>query len=119
MPVAYQNESYAEYEHQLAGGQIHAVTINESVRSLRVTLEDGRHVLAHYQPKGEPAAAAALSARHVPVTVLKPTVAVTPAKAKPVHHKLRYIAGGILIVVILIVIAVLFVRRRQEPAAER
>ena len=48
-------------------------------------------------------------------------VAKPKAATKPVHHTLRYIAGGILIVVILVVAAVLLVDRRRklsEGAAE-
>jgi hypothetical protein len=36
------------------------------------------------------------------------------AAAKPVHHKLRYIAGGILVVVIVVVLAVLLIDRRRK-----
>ncbi len=116
--IAYQNESFAEYQQQLAGGQIQAVTVNKRVRSVRVTLKDGRYVLAKYKPKEEPAIVAALAAKHVPVTVLTPTEAVKELKAKPVHHKLRYIVGGIVIVVILIVGAVLVVNRNRKRARE-
>jgi ATP-dependent Zn protease len=114
-PVAYQDESYAEFQQQLANGQIRAVTINKRVASLRVTLEDGRHVLAKYGHKEEPKAAAALEAKHVPVTVLSPAQAKSEVPKKAVHHKLRYIAGGILIVLILVVGAVLYMRSRRQP----
>ncbi len=116
--ISYQKESYAEYEQQLAGGQIQAVTINKRLRSLRVTLKDGRYVLAKYSAHEEPTVAAALKAKGVPVTVLTPTEAVKEEKAKPVHHKLRYIAGGIVIVVIVIVGAVLFVNRKRRRDLE-
>ncbi|MGD0454530.1 MAG: ATP-dependent metallopeptidase FtsH/Yme1/Tma family protein [Solirubrobacteraceae bacterium] len=116
--VAYQKESFAEYQQQLASGQVQAVTINKRVRSVRVTLKDGRYVLAKYKPKEEPAVAAALAAKHVPVTVLTPTEAVKELKAKPVHHKLRYIVGGIAIVVIVIVGAVLYIARKRKATQE-
>jgi len=114
--IVYQNESFNEYQQQLAGGQIRAVTINRDLRSLRVTLKDGRYVLAKYAPHEEPTLAAALQAKHVPVTVLTPTEAKKEVK-KP-HHKLRYIAGGILIVVIIVVGTVLLVDRRRKRAME-
>jgi hypothetical protein len=119
-PIDYQKESLQEYEQQLAGGQIAAVTINKLLRSLRVTLKDGRHVLARYDKHQEPTVAAALKAKGVPVTVLVPAAAQQEAKhrPKPAHHKLRYIAGGIVIVVILVVGAVLLVDRRRKLAAE-
>jgi hypothetical protein len=50
--------------------------------------------------------------------VLKPAVAAREASKTPVHHKLRYIAGGILVAVILIVGAVLLVDRRRKTAME-
>lgn len=112
--VSYQHESLKEYEQQLAGGQIQAVTINKRIRSLRVTLKDGRYVLARYPPKQEPKVAAALQAKHVAVTLLTPAEALKEAKAIPVHHKLRYIAGGVVIVVIALIVAMLLLRRRRE-----
>ncbi len=116
--IDYQKESYAEYKQQLAGGQVQAVTINKRLRSLRVTLKDGRYVLARYNKHEEPAVAAALQAKRVPVSVLTPTEAVSEEKAQPKHHKLRYIAGGIVIVVIVIVGAVLFVNRKRRRDLE-
>ena len=116
--VSYEKESLQEYEQQLAGGQISEVTINKFVRSLRVTLKDGRHVLARYAKHQEAAVAGKLKEKGVPVTVLTPEAAQQEAKSKPVKHKLRYIAGGILIVVILIVGAVLLGFRRRRRAAE-
>jgi hypothetical protein len=115
-PIAYQFESLAEWEKQLGEGQIVAVTVNKRLRSLRTTLKAGRHVLAKYKAKGLPKAEAALKARHLTVTVLTPTEAAK--EVKPVHHKLRYIAGGIAVVVIVIVVAVLVFDRRRKRALE-
>jgi hypothetical protein len=115
--IAYQNETFKEYEQQLAGAQIQSVTINKRLRSLRITLKDGRFVLAKYGKHEEPNVAAALAAKHVAVTVLTPTVALKEVPKKAVHHKLRYIAGGIVIVMILIVGAVLYINRKR--AADR
>lgn len=112
--IAYAPESFTEYEQQLNSGKIKAVTINKRVRSLRVTLTDGSHVLARYKPKEEKKVAAVLQAKHVPVALLTPTEAGKEVKAKkPVKHKLRYIAAGVLVVVIIIVVAVLLIRRRR------
>ncbi len=116
--ISYQPESYTEFEKQLAAGQIQSVTINKRLRSLRVTLKDGRYVLAKYEPKQETKVAAVLASDHVPVVVLSSTAALAEVKAKPAHHKIRYIAGGILIVLIVIVVAVLFLRRRRAAAAD-
>jgi hypothetical protein len=115
--VRYTVESLPSYEQQLATGQIQTATFNKRIRSLRLTLKDGRHVLVKYPPHVEPQYVSALDAKHIPVTVLQPATAAKEA-VKPVHHKLRYIAGGILIVVILVVGAVLMVDRRRKLAAE-
>jgi len=115
--VHYTKESIQAYEQQLSGGQIQAATFNKKVRSLHLTLKDGRHVLVNYPAHEEPKFAAALEAKQIPVTVLKPAAAAKEA-AKPIHHKLRYIAGGILVVVILVVGGVLLVDRRRKLAAE-
>jgi hypothetical protein len=112
--IVYQNETFPQYEQQLAGGQIQSVTINKRLRSLRITLKDGRYVLAKYGKHEEPKVAAALEAKHVAVTVLTPTVAQREVPKKPAHHKLRYIAGGVLIVVIVIVGAVLYINRKRK-----
>jgi hypothetical protein len=117
-PPAYQPESYQQYEQQLAGGQIPSVIINKRIRSLRVTLKGGRYVLAKYKPKEEKQVAAALAAKGVSVTVLLPAEAVKEVVKKPVHHKLRYIAGAIVIVVIVIVGAVLFIDRKRKRDRE-
>lgn len=110
--IHYTHESYEAFQHQLAAGQIHAVTFNKKPHSVRVTLKDGSHVLAIYPSHDEPQLAAQLTARGVTVAVLKPKV-----KAKPaVHHTLRYIAGGILVVVILTILAVLLIGRRRNLA---
>ena len=115
--VKYTRESIQEYEKQLASGQIQSATFNKRVRSVHLTLKDGRHMLIKYAAHGEPALAAQLAAKGVPVTVKKPAEAAKEAK-KPVKHKLRYIAGGILIAVIIVVGAVLLVDRRRKAALD-
>jgi hypothetical protein len=111
--VTYQHESGQEWKAQLAAGQIATVTINKRERSLRTTLKDGRYVLATYAAKGRPQVEAEMKARHVPFTVLSKTQALALEKKKTVHHKLRYIAGGIVLGIIVIVGGVLLVRRRR------
>ena len=96
----YEKESEAVWEQQLAARQISSATINKLLKTVRTTLKDGRHVLFKY-PKGE----------HVHVTVLTHSQAVSEAKKKPIHHKLRYIVGGIALGLIALAGAVLLVRR--------
>ena len=116
--IVYTHESYPQYQSQLASGQIKAVTVNRRVRSLRITLDNGTHVVAHYAPKQEPAVVEALEAKGVPVTLLALAATKAEASSKPVHHKLRYIAGGLLLAVVVIVGVVLFVNRRRKALAD-
>lgn len=112
--IVYTHESEAEFAKQLAAKQVKSVEINKRLRTMRVTLADGRHVLARYPKKQEPQTAARLQAHGVSVTVLAKSDAENEAKAKkPAHHKLRYIVGGVLVLVLVIVVAVLAVNRRR------
>ena len=115
--VASQHESFTEYQHQLATGKIKAAKINKRLRSVHLTLTDGRHMLTKYLPHEEPKVLAELQAKGVPVTVEKQAEAAKEA-AKPVHHKLRYIAGGILVVVVIVVGGVLFIDRKRKTEAD-
>jgi hypothetical protein len=116
--VNYKPESFSAYQQQLASGKIKTVTINKRVRSLRITLTDGSYVLAKYAAHEEPKVAAALQGKGVPVTVLQPAEAAKQIAKKPVKHKLRYIAGGILIVVVIVVGGVLYVDRKRKRERE-
>jgi ATP-dependent Zn protease len=107
--VHYQHESFPAFEGQLNAGQIESATFNKKAHTLHLSLKDGRHMLVSYPSHEEPQLAAKLGARGVPVHVEK-----TKKATKAVHHKLRYIAGGILIVVIIIVLAVLLIDRRRK-----
>lgn len=115
--VKYKRESLQEYERQLASGQIQAATFNKKVRSIHLTLKDGRHMLVRYAAHQEPKFAEQLRSKGVPVTILTPAQAAKEPK-KPVKHKLRYIAGGILIVVVVVVGSVLVIDRRRKRLAE-
>ena len=112
----YEKESEQVWEQQLAARRIRSATINKFLQTVRTTLKDGRHVLFKY-PKGqEPRVRKQLAAKHVPVTVLSHTQAVSEAKKKPVHHKLRYIAGGIVLGLIVLAGAALLIKRWRMQA---
>lgn len=111
--IHYQHESYQTFQKQLAHGEIRTATFNKKPHSVHVLLVDGRHVLAVYPSHDEPQIAAALSAKGVSVSVEK-----HKSKTAPVHHTLRYIAGGILVIVILAILAVLLIGRRRSLAEE-
>jgi hypothetical protein len=107
-------ESEADFAKQLAAKEVKSVTINKRLRSMRVTLADGRQVHARYPKKQAPQTASRLRARGVAVTLLSTQEAEKEAGAKKTHHKLRYIVGGVVIVVILIAGAVLLVNRSRR-----
>lgn len=113
--ITYKHESEAAFAQQLAAKQIRSAIVNKRLRTLRLTLKDGTHVLAKYPKHQEPQTVARLKARGVAVTVLAKTEAEKEAKAKkPSHHKIRYIVGAVVIAVIVIVGAVLLVNRRRQ-----
>lgn len=111
--VSYQHEGEAEYTQQLAGGQIASAIINKRLRTIRITLKDGRHVLAKYPPKQEPRVLSELKAKGVHVTVLGKAQAVAEEKKVPKKHKLRYIVGGVLIAIVVVVGGVLLYNRTR------
>jgi len=108
-------ESLPALETQLSKHEVHAVTFHPALAPapghVHVSMNDGRHFTVIYST-GEQAHLIALArangARYALATV-KPKAA-----AKPVHHTLRYIAGGIVVVVIIVVVAVLLVDRRRK-----
>jgi hypothetical protein len=111
--VHFQRESYQAFQNQLTSGQVRAVTFNKKPHSAHVTLKNGALMLAVYPPLQEHQLAAELAAKGVPLTIEHTHKTTT---AKPVHHKLRYIAGGILVLVILTILAVLLIGRRRNLA---
>jgi ATP-dependent Zn protease len=112
--IDYKPISEAEFAKDLAGKKVRSVEVNKRLRTLRVTLTDGSYVLAHYPPHEEPATVARLKANGVTVTILGKSSAEKEAKAKPAHHKIRYIVGGVVILVIIVVGVVLLVNRRRQ-----
>ncbi len=112
--IVYAHISEAEFAKDLAGKKVKSVEVNKRLRTLRVTLTDGTHVLAHYPAHQEPATVARLQHAGATVTILTKSTAEKQAKAKPVKHKLRYIVGGVVILVIVIVGVVLLVNRRRQ-----
>jgi len=111
--ATYQKESESEFRQQLAAGQIREATINKRIRTVRVVLRDGSRKLARYAPKQEPRVRAELKAKHVKVSVLTSEQAKAEVAKGHVHHKLRYIVGGIVLGVIVIAGGVLLYNRRR------
>lgn len=111
--IHFEHENLAAYEHQLNGAEVHAATFHPRTDVIHVALNDGRRMTIAYNASEQSTLIAQLHAHHVPVSV-----AVATTKAKPVHHKLRYIVGGVLVVVIVIVLLVLLLGRRRTIAHE-
>jgi len=109
--VSYQHESEAEYTQQLAKGEIASATINKRLRTIRIRLKDGRHVLAKYPRHQEPRVLAELKAKGVKVSVLGKAQALAEEKKLPKKHKLRYIVGGVLIAIVVVAGGVALYRR--------
>ena len=112
----YEKESEQVWEQQLAARQIRRATINKFLQTVRTTLKDGRNVLFKYPTGQEHRVHKQLAAKHVPVTVLSHGQAVSEAKKKPVHHKIRYIAGGIVLGLIVLAGAALLIKRWRMQA---
>jgi hypothetical protein len=112
--VHFVKEGLHAYEGQLAHGEVHADAFHpgNGTGHLHISLNDGRHFTVAYASGAQAKLMAQARAKGARVLL-----ATAKAKsAKPVKHKLRYIAGGILIAVILIVLAVLLVGRRRTLA---
>lgn len=109
--IHYTHESMSALDAQIAAHQVQTAKFNKKAHTVHVRLNDGRHVLASYPSHNANQLAAQLTAAGAAVTLPpKP-------KAKPVHHRLRYIAGGILIALIVIVAVVLGLNRRRPQEA--
>ncbi|MGO9319689.1 MAG: hypothetical protein ACLQBY_02635 [Solirubrobacteraceae bacterium] len=111
--IHFQPESLPALEGQLGHHEVHALTFHPGTGAghIHVSLNDGRHMTVPYAT-AEQAQLVALAGKD------GTTVAIAAAKPKaakaPVHHKLRYIAAGILVVVIVVVAAVLLIDRRRK-----
>lgn len=112
-PVHFQPESYSALLVQVHKGQVRAVVLHPSGPKAHVVLTDGAHFTATY-----PIAESTKLGEEVRAHGGSFAISVVKHKSGTVHHKLRYIAGGILIVVILVVLAVLLVGRRRAIAED-
>jgi len=111
--IHFQPESLPALKGQLGHHEVHALTFHPATGTghIHVSLNDGRHMTVPYAT-AEQAQLVALAGKD------GTTVAIAAAKPKavkaPVHHKLRYVAAGILVVVIVVIAAVLLVDRRRK-----
>ena len=111
--IHFQSESLSALKLQLQHGEVHALSFHPATGTghVHVSLNDGRHMTVAFTATEQAQLVALARAHNTPVTV---AVAKPKAAAKPVHHKLRYVAGGILVLVIVVVAAVLLIDRRRK-----
>ena len=83
----YTKESKQGYELQLSKGEIASAVFNKPVRSVRLTLKNGRHYLYTYPRKGSLALEEQLAAKGVPVSKLAGT-GKKQHKAASKHNKM-------------------------------
>jgi hypothetical protein len=108
----FQPESYAELLAQLHRREIVALVLHPTGPRAHASVRNGQHFTVLYTPAEVTPLRAAARAGGASFTI-------ATAKPKaPVHHKLRYIAGGVLIVVILVVLVVLLLGRRRALEEE-
>jgi hypothetical protein len=111
--IHYESESLTVLQGQLGQHQVRSVSFHPGTGTghIHATLKDGRHLTVVYADSEQARLVAQARAEGVRVTIAK---AKSKAAKKPVKHKLRYIAAGILVVVIIVVVAVLLVDRRRK-----
>lgn len=107
-------ESYQALLGQINARQIRSAVINRKAHLVKVVLDDGSVQRVDYPPAEERTLSDSLRAHGAGVKIAK-----KKAK-KAVHHKLRYIAAGIVgaIVVVGLVLLILRGRRPPEPVHE-
>jgi ATP-dependent Zn protease len=103
-------ESLATFEAQLRGHQVKTLSLHTRVHSFHVTLKDGKKVVVSFPTAAQERLMKAAKGMGVRVKV---------AKVQPVHHKRRYIVGGVVIALILLGVAAwLFLRRQRRMREE-
>jgi len=111
--IHFEPESLPALEGQLHHGQVHALSFHPSASTghIHVSLNDGKHMTVAYVASEQAHVIALANAAGTPVVIAQ---AKPKAAAKPAHHKLRYVAAGILVLVIIVVLAVLLIDRRRK-----
>jgi hypothetical protein len=106
----YTKESEQAFQAQLGKGEIASAVFNKPVRSLRLTLKDGRHVIYTYPKKGSTKLEETLQAKGIAFEQLKGT---GKHKHKSPKHTRRYIAIAVVVVLLIAGGAFLLLRRRR------
>jgi ATP-dependent Zn protease len=107
-------ESYQALLGQISAGQVRAAVINRKPHTIKVTLDDGSVQRIDYPPADEKQLSNSLRKHGAVVKIAKKKKA-----KKAVHHRLRYIAAGIVGVVVVVGLVLLILRGRRPPEPVR
>ncbi|HUA11796.1 MAG TPA: hypothetical protein VMA83_07300 [Solirubrobacteraceae bacterium] len=114
----YTKEAQSAYEEQLKSHEISEAKINKRDHDILIVLKNGEKVFIHLKPHEVEAIEAALRAKGVHYTVESAEEAKKEVGSKPVHHKLRYIIGGVVIVLVIVAIGYYFFDRKRKSEME-
>jgi ATP-dependent Zn protease len=107
-------ESYQALLGQISAGQVRSAVINRKPHTVKVTLDDGSVQRIDYPPADEKQLSNSLRKHGAVVKIAKKKKA-----KKAVHHRLRYIAAGIVGVVVVVGLVLLILRGRRPPEPVR
>jgi hypothetical protein len=114
--LAAQQVTYAQLLQQVRSGPLIRVIINLRGKDAEIKFANLDEWRASYPPGAQAELERLVHARHIELKFAAPPHASKPAP--PVHHKLRYIAAGILAAVLVVAGATwLYRRRSREPAS--
>lgn len=112
--TAATTESYQALLGQISANQVRSATINRKPHTIKVTLDDGSVQRVDYPPADEKTLSDSLRRHGAVVKIAKKKTA-----KKAVHHKLRYIAAGIVGVIVVVGLVLLILRGRRPPEPVR
>jgi ATP-dependent Zn protease len=104
-------ESFSTFKAQVAAGQVRDAVFNKKAHTAHIVLKNLQRQEISYPSHQFAQLSAELKAKGAHVVVKG-----SASKAKPVHHKLRYIAGAIVIVALIGIGVLLLLRRRRYQA---
>ena len=103
-------ESYQALLGQVNANQVRSAVINRKAHIVKVTLDDGSVQRIDYPPRQEKALSKSLRQHGATVKIAKRKKA-----KKAVHHKLRYIAAGVVALGVVVGGVLLILRGRRPP----
>jgi hypothetical protein len=108
--TATTTESYQALLGQIGSRQVRSATINRKAHIVKAVLDDGSVQRVDYPPADERTLSDSLRKSGATVKIAKKKKA-----KKAVHHKLRYIAAGIVGVIVVVGLVLLILRGRRPP----